>query len=77
MMFSGLLTKALAALAVVAGILVSIFAFGRQKKAEGRRDAEHEQLEELADAVREKSDLDSDLVDPDERERLREKHYRD
>ena len=75
--FSGMLTKVLAVLVAAVGILGGLFVYGRSKKAEGRADADHEQLEGAMDAVKDKADLDRELGDTDARKRLREKHFRD
>lgn len=75
--FSGIFTKVMAALAVLAGILGSIALYGRSKKIEGRAEIEKEQLKEGLDAVQDKNDLDRELDDADARKRMRDKHYRD
>lgn len=60
-------------LAALAGFLALMF--GARKA--GKDAAEAEQMKETLDAVQDKADLDRELDDPDARERLLEKHYRD
>ena len=72
-MFSGLGAKLL----VVAGILSGIaLAFWKVIRMGGRLE-QADQMEETLDAVKDKADLDNELIDPTARDELREEHFRD
>lgn len=72
-MLSSIWTK----LVIVAGILSGIVLTVWKIISTGRRLEQADQMEETLDAVKDKNDLDHELIDPAARERLREDHFRD
>ncbi len=71
------MTKIYAALAGLVALMAGFLAlmFGARKA--GRDEKQAEQMKETLDAVKDKVELDSELSNPGDRARLRDKHYRD
>lgn len=64
-------------LAAAVAAVVGVFLFRAKNKSDGRSEERAKQQEKVIEAIKEKSDLDRELVDSDARAKLREKHYRD